>query len=98
MQQLAQADVRALGVSMDSVPKQLAFAQKYDLAFPLLCDTDGSMCDSFEVPHPNNRPARNSFLFYNQQLIWTDQRVVPGKHIQHALEAVAEHRASLTES
>ena len=93
MQKLAAAKVRALGVSMDSVSKQKAFADKYNLTFPLLCDVDGSMCDRFEVPHPNSRPARISFLFYNQQLIWIDFTVTPAKHIDHALEAVAKHRS-----
>lgn len=77
---------------MDSVPKQLAFAKKYSLTFPLLCDTDGSMCDLFEVPRPNSRPLRTSFLFHNGTLIWIDQQVNPSKHIDHALEAVSKHR------
>ncbi len=79
---------------MDSISKQWLFAKKYNLTFPLLSDTDGSTCDRFEVPHPNNRPARISFLFYNQQLIWVDQTVTPTKHIDHALEAVASHRSN----
>ncbi|MGJ8725739.1 MAG: redoxin domain-containing protein [Roseibacillus sp.] len=93
VQKLANAKVRALGVSMDSISKQKAFSDKYNLTFPLLCDIDGSMCDKFEVPHPNNRPARISFLFHDQQLIWTDYTVTPARHIDHALEAVAEHRS-----
>ncbi|GHC44125.1 redoxin domain-containing protein [Roseibacillus persicicus] len=92
-QKLSAARVRALGVSMDSISKQRAFADKYNLTFPLLCDVDGSMCDAFEVPHPNNRPARFSYLFHNQKLIWVDHSVTPTKHIDHALEAVAKHRA-----
>jgi peroxiredoxin len=81
---------------MDSISKQRAFADKYNLTFPLLCDIDGSMCDKFEVPRPNNRPARISFLFHDQQLIWVDYTVTPQKHIDHALEAVAQHRAGET--
>lgn len=77
---------------MDSISKQRAFANKYNLTFPLLCDIDGSMCDEFEVPRPNNRPSRISFLFHDQQLIWVDYTVTPQKHIDHALEAVAQHR------
>lgn len=93
MQKLANAKVRALGVSMDSISKQKAFSDKYHLTFPLLCDIDGSMCDQFEVPHPNSRPARFSYLFHNQQLIWIDYTVTPALHIDHALEAVAQHRS-----
>ncbi|MBK1834643.1 redoxin domain-containing protein [Roseibacillus ishigakijimensis] len=92
-QKLSAARVRALGVSMDPIPAQLAFAKKYGLTFPLLCDVDGSLCDAFEVPHPNNRPARYSYLFHNQKLIWVDHQVNPSKHIEHALQAVARHRA-----
>lgn len=81
---------------MDSIHKQRAFAKKYNLTFPLLCDIDASMCERFQVPHPDNRPARISYLFHNQQLIWVDYNVVPAKHIDHALEAIADHRAGKT--
>lgn len=81
---------------MDDLPKQLAFAHKYNLTFPLLCDTDGSTCDLFNVPHPGRRPARISFLFHDQEMIWVDYQVTPALHIDHALEAVALHRAGVT--
>lgn len=83
---------------MNSISKQKAFADKYGLTFPLLCDIDGSMCDTFEVPHPDSKPARFSYLFHDQQLIWSDYSVTPGKHIDHALEAVAKHRAGLAQA
>ena len=45
------ADVGAvvLGVSRDSVNSHRRFADKYDLNFPLLADTDGEVCSAYGV-------------------------------------------------
>ncbi|QSO54199.1 thioredoxin-dependent thiol peroxidase [Alicyclobacillus curvatus] len=38
-----------LGVSRDSVNSHRRFADKYDLSFPLLADTEGEVCSSYGV-------------------------------------------------
>jgi len=40
-------DVQVLGVSDDPVDDQAAFAERYDLPFPLLADTDGSVSSAY---------------------------------------------------
>ncbi|RYG40722.1 MAG: thioredoxin-dependent thiol peroxidase [Chitinophagaceae bacterium] len=47
-----------LGVSADTVKKQLNFAQKHDLKFPLLADVDRSMIESFGVWGPKKFMGR----------------------------------------
>jgi peroxiredoxin Q/BCP len=41
-------DVQVLGVSDDPVADQAAFAEKYDLPFPLLADVDGSVSAAYD--------------------------------------------------
>ncbi|MDP0492224.1 MAG: redoxin domain-containing protein [Verrucomicrobiota bacterium JB023] len=89
---LSAQKINLLGVSMDPVPKQRAFADKFNITFPLLCDTSGEICDQFNVPHPADKPSRYSFLFHKQRLIWADQRVTPAKQAEHVLKAVKKHR------
>jgi peroxiredoxin Q/BCP len=38
-----------LGISKDSVKRHATFAEKYQLPFPLLSDTDGDVCDKYDV-------------------------------------------------
>lgn len=45
----ASAGAHVVGVSRDTVVDQKAFAEKYDLAFPLLADVDSAICDAFGV-------------------------------------------------
>lgn len=41
-------DVQVLGASDDPVEDQLAFADKYDLPFPLLADVDGAVAAAYD--------------------------------------------------
>lgn len=38
-----------LGISKDSVKRHATFAEKYQLPFPLLSDTEGDVCDKYDV-------------------------------------------------
>ncbi len=38
-----------LGVSKDSVASHQKFKRKYELPFPLLADTDGTVCEQYGV-------------------------------------------------
>ena len=44
-----QKDVRILGISPDSVYSHRAFAAQYDLAVPLLSDTDGEIAKRYDI-------------------------------------------------
>ena len=45
----AELKVKCVGISPDSPDKQKKFADKYDLQFPLLCDEDKTVAESFGV-------------------------------------------------
>ena len=52
--------VEIIGVSRDSVADQAKFKAKYDLPFPLLADTDSSVCDAFGVIVEKNMYGKKS--------------------------------------
>ena len=41
--------VKVIGISVDAVPEQKAFAEKYGLTFPLICDTSKTITKSYGV-------------------------------------------------
>lgn len=43
------ADVQVIGVSKDSIRSHKNFATKYDLAFPLIADTEAEICQTYGV-------------------------------------------------
>ncbi len=45
----AKKDTVILGVSKDSVERHKKFKGKYELNFPLLADTEGEVCKSYDV-------------------------------------------------
>eukprot|EP00741_Cyanophora_paradoxa_P005641 tig00000923_g5468.t1 len=49
-EQFASADTVVLGISSDSASSHKTFASKYNLNFPLLADTTGSVRKAFNVP------------------------------------------------
>lgn len=46
---LSDTGLVVLGVSKDSVKSHKKFADKYDLQFPLLSDTEGTVCEAYGV-------------------------------------------------
>lgn len=46
---LKRAGVVVLGVSKDSISSHQKFKNKYSLPFPLLADTEGKVCEAYEV-------------------------------------------------
>lgn len=77
---------------MDTVELQRAFANKYQLPFPLLADTSGQICDAFRVEHPNSKPRRETFLFRNGRLVDHDRDVKPKTQAEDILRKVRELR------
>ena len=46
---LSKAGLVVLGVSKDSVKSHKKFAEKFELPFPLLSDSDGKVCEAYDV-------------------------------------------------
>lgn len=59
---LAKGNVQVVGVSVDDDASHKAFTEKYKLPFPLVADTDQSICKRFGVPVHNGYASRVSFL------------------------------------
>jgi peroxiredoxin Q/BCP len=55
-------DVVVLGVSKDAVRTQKAFAEKYNLTFPLLADADGAVIKAYGVDGLLGYAKRKTFL------------------------------------
>jgi peroxiredoxin Q/BCP len=64
--------VKVVGVSLDSVEAQKAFAEKYKLPFILLADKEAKVADAFGVPHLAGFAKRQAYLFLDGKLVWRD--------------------------
>jgi peroxiredoxin Q/BCP len=63
MGDLAKGNVEVIGVSFDSAESHQAFISKFNLNFPLLADTDGTIADAYGARMPGKSMARRvSFL------------------------------------
>ncbi len=58
MQKLEAADTQVLGVSMDSMFANKAFADKIGVTFPLLSDWGGEVTREYGIYNPNYKAAR----------------------------------------
>lgn len=86
---LAKAGLRVLGVSLDDVAAQKAFADKYELPFDLIADADGKVTEAFGVPVKAGRFAsRQSFLICDGKVIWHQPNASPASQAQDALAAL----------
>lgn len=81
--------IAVVGVSVDPVDKQCAFAEKYHLPFPLVADADKKVSRSYGVLGPSGRAQRVTFLLDGAGTV-TD--VVKGVD---AVEHVARSRKAL---
>ncbi|MGY6588733.1 MAG: peroxiredoxin [Wenzhouxiangella sp.] len=90
------ADCQIVGVSRDTLASHEKFAEKQAFPFPLLADTDETLCQAFDVIKEKNMYGkkvmgieRSTFLFDangKQVQEWRKVRV-PG-HVEAVLEAV----------
>ena len=55
---LEAADTQVLGISMDSVPSNKAWAQQINVTFPLLSDWGGDVTKQYGVYNPKYKAAR----------------------------------------
>jgi peroxiredoxin Q/BCP len=60
--EFAGADAQVLGVSMDTVETQKAFAESLKTPFPLLADTDGAAAKAYGVWNEAGYASRVTFV------------------------------------
>ncbi|MCC5864677.1 MAG: peroxiredoxin [Wenzhouxiangella sp.] len=92
------AGCEIIGISRDSAASHDKFAAKYDFPFPLLADTDETLCRAFDVIKEKNMYGkkvmgieRSTFLFDAKGKLvreWRKVRV-PG-HVEEVLAAARE--------
>jgi peroxiredoxin Q/BCP len=92
------ADTAILGVSTDDVASHQKFADKFSLSFPLLADSDHSVCDKYGVWGEKTNfgktymgITRTTFLIDKQgkiAAIWPSVKVAG--HVTAVAEAIAE--------
>lgn len=90
-------EIAVLGISDDPVPDLAAFAEEYDLPFPLLSNEDGAVASAYETYGEKNMFG-NTFdgVFRNTYVIGTDGTIAhvyddvePDGHAEAILEALA---------
>lgn len=90
--ELSDKGITVIGVSQDSVEKQAAFRDKYELPFTLVADADKSMGRAFGVDSIPLIGAynRQSFLVVDGKIAWRDLSASPKRQSQDALAALSE--------
>jgi peroxiredoxin Q/BCP len=83
---LTDKGVKILGVSMDKVPAQKAFKDKYKLPFDLIADPDGVVVNAFGVPNAMGFSKRQAFLFKDGKLVWRDLSAATDKQAEDVLK------------
>jgi peroxiredoxin Q/BCP len=75
-----------VGISADTVDKQLQFADKHDFDYPLLSDVDRSVAEAFGVKRKSNllRVKRSTFV------IDTDSTLIASLHSEVSMHSHAD--------
>jgi thioredoxin-dependent peroxiredoxin len=90
--EIKQAGGAIVGVSEDTMDSHKAFAQKYELNFPLVPDTDGKIADMFGVDHSKGFAKRVTFVIGADGKVF---RVWPKVSVDgHAQEVIAAVKAA----
>jgi peroxiredoxin Q/BCP len=79
------ADVDIYGVSTDDVDAHCEFAERHDLTFDLLADTDREIATAFDVTVTDNRAERVSFVIASGTVVGVYQGVRPEGHAKQVL-------------
>lgn len=93
---LADLEIRVLGVSMDTVEAQAAFKAKYDLPFPLLADEDGEVAKLYGVKGSLLPFAKRVTFLINPEGQVADiiEDVSVGEHAQQIRESLEKLQGS----
>jgi thioredoxin-dependent peroxiredoxin len=96
--QLQRLGVQVLGVSLDSAASHAKFSEKHGLPFPLLADTDGTVCAAYQALFslgPLQFAKRHSFIINPQGRIARIYRKVDtATHSTDIINAVKELQAT----
>ena len=88
-----QAGVMVIGVSTQDAESHAEFAEKYELPFPLVADTDASWAEAFGVDVRVGYASRVSFLLDREgKIAKVYPGVDPGVHAREVLDDAAELR------
>jgi thioredoxin-dependent peroxiredoxin len=82
--ELGGQNVAVIGVSVDSIEDEKAFAKKYGFEFPIVADPTKSITTSYGVLGPSGSARRVTFLIGGDGRV---QKVVEGKPENHVNEA-----------
>ncbi|BAZ19683.1 alkyl hydroperoxide reductase/ thiol specific antioxidant/ Mal allergen [Kalymmatonema gypsitolerans NIES-4073] len=81
-------DIVILGVSADDEVSHQAFAQKYNLNFPLLADTDKSLIKAYDVDGGGYAKRVTYLIDGNGKIIKVDSSVNTSTHASDVLAAL----------
>jgi peroxiredoxin Q/BCP len=89
--ELKKDNVEVIGVSFDSPESHQKFISKYNLNFPLLADTEGTIADAYGVRMTGkNMARRTSFLIgLDGKIVHVTDTMNAGTHLSEMQEAVA---------
>jgi len=88
----AEFDVAVIGASVDRREANRAFAEKYGLRFPLICDPERAVSEAFGVLKAPGGSARRCTFLLDQgvvQWVWADVKPAAG-HAAEVLEKALE--------
>jgi thioredoxin-dependent peroxiredoxin len=93
-EQFAQLDTIIIGISVDTLEAQEAFAKKENLKFPLFADAGKKAAEAYGVMSARGFANRNTFVIDKQGVvkkIYT--QVKPAEHADEVLKYVKENLA-----
>jgi peroxiredoxin Q/BCP len=81
--------VTVIGISPDTVVSHKQFADSHRLGFPLLSDSDLSICSALKVVRPGPRIERTTFIVDEKGIVrWVERSVHIEEHISRVLMAI----------
>ncbi|TBR58800.1 peroxiredoxin [Westiellopsis prolifica IICB1] len=87
-EQYTSKEIAVLGVSADDEASHQAFTQKYNLNFPLLADTDGSLIKAYDVDGGGYAKRVTYIIDGNGKIIHVDSSVNTSTHASDVLAAL----------
>ncbi|MCP6758227.1 MAG: peroxiredoxin [Fischerella sp. CENA71] len=87
-EQYTSKDIVVLGVSADDESSHQAFTQKYNLNFPLLADTNGSLIKAYDVDGGGYAKRVTYVIDGNGKIVHVDSSVNTSTHASDVLAAL----------
>ncbi|MFB2767827.1 peroxiredoxin [Pelatocladus sp. BLCC-F211] len=87
-EQYTSKDIVVLGVSADDEASHQAFTQKYNLNFPLLADTNGSLIKAYDVDGGGYAKRVTYIIDGNGKIVYVDSSVNTSTHASDVLAAL----------